>query len=400
MKKFLEKIDKKAAVAYMVVIVFALLFIWGGNKITTTGNEFYAGAERAETYYKAKVVGVGESWEVNDSYGGMAVDYRMQSISVLLLEGAMQGEVVEIEYKLNDTADYKVYPYELGGKILVSFNFTPQGEVEWYIADHMRQDSMLAGVVVFALLIMAFGRLKGVRTIISLGCNFGAVFLVLLPGIIKGYNIYLLTLVISAFMILTTLAMISGFSAKTFASAVGCISGVSVAALLAVIMQSAMKITGLLDEDSAFVMYINAKNPLDLRGIIFAATVIGAVGAIMDVSVSMAASLEEIIQLNPNVSGEALLRSGMNIGRDVIATMANTLLLAYVGSSLHVILLLMAYSYSMGNIINRERVVVEVLQALAGSIGILVAIPATAFVTVLMRKYFVAKPVEQIQKDD
>lgn len=129
-------------------------------------------------------------------------------------------------------------------------------------------------------------------------------------------------------------------------------------------------------------MYINGDTVINLRGVIFAAIVIGALGATMDVAMSIASSLDEILFHKPDISDLDLMRSGLNIGRDIMGTMANTLVLAYVGSSLHLILLLMAYNNDIGAIVNRESIAVELLQSVAGSIGILFTVPATAAVTV------------------
>ena len=146
-------------------------------------------------------------------------------------------------------------------------------------------------------------------------------------------------------------------------------------------------------------MYINADTVIDLRGVIFAAIVIGALGATMDVAMSIASSLDEILYHKPDIRDWELMRSGLNIGRDIMGTMANTLVLAYVGSSLHMILLLLAYNNDIGSIINRETIAVELLQSVAGSIGILLTVPSTAAVTVLARRWFLSHAQRQREEE-
>lgn len=128
-----------------------------------------------------------------------------------------------------------------------------------------------------------------------------------------------------------TLCIVIGVHPKSIAAAVGCTCGVGFAGLLTIAMQDALFITGLIDEDSSFVMYINADTVIDLRGVIFAAIVIGALGATMDVAMSIASSLDEILYHKPDIRDWELMRSGLNIGRDIMGTMANTLVLGLCG---------------------------------------------------------------------
>jgi uncharacterized membrane protein len=121
------------------------------------------------------------------------------------------------------------------------------------------------------------------------------------------------------------------------------------------------------------------ETPINLKAILFAGIIIGAMGAIMDVAMSISSALWEVKEKAPAISFEALFRSGLTIGRDIMGSMANTLILAYIGTSLSVVLILSVYSDSLSSLFNTEMIVVEILQALAGSFGILFAMPLTAF---------------------
>jgi uncharacterized membrane protein len=149
-------------------------------------------------------------------------------------------------------------------------------------------------------------------------------------------------------------------------------------------MDKVLELSGILDEDSVYLTYLPTENPIDLRAIIFAAILIGAMGAIMDVSMSIASSLWEIKEESASPTRGSLFKSGMNIGRDVLGTMANTLILAYIGSSLSVVLLLSVYSSSVLYLFNREMIVVEILQSLVGSFGLLFAMPLTSLVSAFL----------------
>ena len=162
---------------------------------------------------------------------------------------------------------------------------------------------------------------------------------------------------------------------------IGCSSGVLMAGFITVLANHFCRLTGLTTEDSMYLLFLNNENPIDLKAIVFAAIILGAVGAIMDVSMSLSSSLAEMKEQVGDMSAAQITRSGMVVGRDIMGTMANTLILAYIGSSLSVTLLLAAYNSSTPLLLfNSEMILVELLQAVAGSMGILLTIPLTSIV--------------------
>ena len=158
----------------------------------------------------------------------------------------------------------------------------------------------------------------------------------------------------------------------------------ALAGILTVIMDQSMMLTGVLDENSVILHGLKPENPLDLRAIIFASIIIGAVGAIMDVSISIAAALAELKEKVPDIGFKELLQSGMTISRDIMGTMANTLILAYIGGFMSGVLLMVAYNSSMLDLFNREMIVVECLQSLVGSLGILMTLPFTSLICAVL----------------
>lgn len=394
-KRFLNR-DR---ILYFVVMILSVLFLYVGNRIAVQDNSYFQ-SSRADTYYRAEVIAAGEPQQIENTYDGWSESYIEQDITIRLREGALRGEEVTVHQQLQTPKEgYKTFPYEVGDQVFAGFNFDSQMNADWFIADHLREMPMLFLVLAFFALLIGFGRFKGFNTVVSLVLTCAAVFFVMIPAIIKGYNIYLVTFITAVFTIVMTLCIVIGVHPKSIAAAVGCTCGVGFAGLLTIAMQDALFITGLIDEDSSFVMYINADTVIDLRGVIFAAIVIGALGATMDVAMSIASSLDEILYHKPDIRDWELMRSGLNIGRDIMGTMANTLVLAYVGSSLHMILLLLAYNNDIGSIINRETIAVELLQSVAGSIGILLTVPSTAAVTVLARRWFLSHAQRQREEE-
>ena len=197
-------------------------------------------------------------------------------------------------------------------------------------------------------------------------------------SVLSGKNIYLSSALVCIFIITMTLLIVNGFDKKTLCASLGCIGGVLAAAIICIIFSSVMNFSGYTDEHSIYLTML--PHPVDLNAIAFAAIIIGAVGAVMDVAMSMSSSLYELKVKVPDITFKSLVSSGFEIGKDMMGTMANTLVLAYVGSSVCSVLLLLTYADSAMDLLNREVIANEILQAIAGSIGILFTIPVTALI--------------------
>ena len=203
-------------------------------------------------------------------------------------------------------------------------------------------------------------------------------FLVFVPAVLSEMDVYLWSVLTCVYIIVMTLTITEGYSKKTLAAVIGCASGVVVAGVLTVIFSNLLNMSGATgDESINIVMNFD----IDLNALIFAAIILGAVGAVMDVAVSISSSLKELNDKVEYPTFSMLLKSGLNIGRDIMGTMANTLVLAYIGCELSATLLQVMYSSSPATLFSREKIVAELLQALVGSIGILLTIPLTAVVS-------------------
>ena|GEM_PF-507949 len=249
---------------------------------------------------------------------------------------------------------------------------------EWFFNGFRRANRLLGLGILFAFLVLLFGGKKGFNTLLSLGFTCAAVFAVFIPSILSGRNIYLMALLVCAYTTIVTLSIVIGFNKKSLAAAVGCMSGIAVTGIITVIMDQVLFLTGILDEHSRFLMFLPIEGTINLRAIVFAGIIIGAMGAIMDVAMSISSAMWEIKESAREIRFESLMRSGMTIGRDIFGTMANTLILAYIGTSLSLILILLVHTDSLTTLLNMEMIVVEILQALAGSLGILFTMPLTS----------------------
>ena len=194
-----------------------------------------------------------------------------------------------------------------------------------------------------------------------------------------------MSILTSAIVISLTFIIIGGLKKKTFTAALGTIGGVVLAGLVALLFNNWAKLSGW-QEEAVFLSTSTEGINFNFRELLFAGIVIAALGACMDVGMSIASALDELKIQNPNMTWKELFKSGMNIGRDVIGTMTNTLILAYVGGTLNLILVFVAMDFSLTDIINKEIIATDIMSALAGSMGVVFTIPVTAIVYALFNK--------------
>lgn len=299
-----------------------------------------------------------------------------------MLSGEYKGQILQMEQIINEVTIDKPNPVEVGDRILVSdSNLTGNAETDasWYYLQQNRIPGMIALGVLFLIALLLIGRMKGLTTIVALGFTGAAVFAVYIPAILSGMNIYAVTIVITIFSIFASLSLLNGINKKTLCAIVGNLGGILVSGVLAIFVNKALKITGLVDEGFVYLMANDSGSSLDLRAIVWSCIIIGSLGAIMDVSMSIASAMQELAYEMKDRSFKRMVASGMNIGRDAIGTMTITLVLAYAGSSIASILLFTLNSRNVMILMNFEMIVVEVIQAIIGSLGILMAVPITVF---------------------
>lgn len=255
-----------------------------------------------------------------------------------------------------------------------------EDESIYIFEEYRRTNAIFVLAILFVVIILLFGRTQGFNTVISLLLTCLAVFYYFIPSIFAGTNIYATSIVTCLYITVMTICIVSGIGKKAFIAITGCFSGVLVTGLITLIMMKILKINGYTSNDALYLVSIVPGGKTDLLAIIFASIIIGGVGAVMDVAISIASSLHELSISAPNLSFKALLKSGFAIGRDIMGTMANTLILAYIGNSLMFLLVLIAYNPSLKGLLNHQLIVVQLLQSLAGSIGIFCSIPLTALI--------------------
>ena len=302
----------------------------------------------------------------------LSFDYSLTVINIFFDARLSNGEEVSVTQSFSSLFDVGTREVEAGDRILVIHQY---GNFYDFM-DYERINYIIFLGVVFFIAIVLFGRQKGFNSIVALLFTCTAIFMVFIPSILSGHNIYILTAIISGYSIISTLFIVVGPHKKAVSAMLGCLGGVLFAGIIMYGMDIVMNLTGFVDSESSSLL--NLPVEINLRAIIFAGVVIGSTGAIMDVAMSISSSLWEVGQMKEKTSFKDIFKSGMEIGKDILGTMLNTLILAYIGSSISTILLLTAHSTSIIELINMEMIIVEFLRAFVGSFGMFLTVPLTA----------------------
>ena len=330
--------------------------------------------------FKAKVLEI-EYDDTNEKRNvSLEADIRYQHLKVEILDGNHKGEILTIRHTIERIMP-GYYIFRPGDKLLIRATEESSGTLETVkIQEKVRDTQVYLIVGLFVVLLLIIGGFNGLKTLLSLIIAVAMIFFGYIPLIIRGVNPILASLGISIPVVIITLVIISGRNIKTLVAIIGTSLGVIISGILAFIFGNFAHLTGLADDSSISLAYIPQFRNLDYKGILFGTILIGAIGAIMDVAISIASALYEISTLDKNITGKNMIISGMNIGKDMMGSMSNTLILAYVGTTLHLIILFIVYKIRFIEIINLDSIATEIIRAMAGSIGLIITIPVTVVI--------------------
>lgn len=313
------------------------------------------------------------------------VSQTKQTIQVRLLTGEFKGETVELDNMLTGNPYYDI-KLKKNTKVILHAEDNGEG-VEFSIEDIKRSENLCWLSLLFCGLLIYVGRKKGFYSLISIGLTVLLITHALSPLILIGINPVLATILICIASTAATMYLVGGFNAKSTSAVIGAMLSLLFAGLLSYITMFTAHLTGFTEENSMFLY--TAHPELDFIGITISTMILATLGAVMDVAMSIASTINEIYITDNTKTVKDLFISGMNVGRDIIGTMANTLILVYLGGSLP--LLLLAGNIDLQKFINLNQVVTETASALIGSIAIVICVPFTAVAASQMIKHFSAK---------
>ncbi len=294
--------------------------------------------------------------------------------SVEVLTGPESGASFEV-----DTGEQGYPPFRAGERVKVSASEGPEGSV-FGVADYDRLGSLGWLLGLFVVVVLVAGRWHGLRSLVGLAISLLVVTRFLVPAILSGGNPLLVALVGAFAVMLVTLYLCHGFNVKTTAALIGTASALALTAVLGVVAAGASKLTGLASEDAQLVL--SAVQGVNLRGLVLAGLVVGALGVLDDVTVSQASTVFAVYDADPTQDRRTLFRRAMGVGRDHIASTVNTLVLAYAGASISLLLLFSTGGLPFAEIANTELVAEQIVITLVGSLGLIAAVPLTTALAV------------------
>ena len=325
-------------------------------------------------------------------------EYENGKVIDILKDSTFQDEKADGAYRGEQMLTVEVKTGQYKGETLLAYNYVgPVYSVPVKAGDSVtliissygngqiyevnRLPGILIVFAVFAVAAVIIGGKNGAKSLVSLFFIALSLFLVLLPSLMKGAATIPMTFITCVFIAAFSFTIMSGFNKKSVSAFLGTISGVGAALIFAIIAQAILRIDGLREENVEAIMQLNNDGyHIGLKGLLSAGIVISSLGAVMDVSMGLSSSISELHETDKKLSFKQLFLSGMNIGKDMVGTMTNTLILAFLGSSFVLILYLYSMSLSKYQLLSSAYLSIELISGLASSFGAVLSVPITAFI--------------------
>lgn len=337
-------------------------------------------AAPAEQKYEGVVRRMVEERQIEVAPGTMQ---SQQQVEVELTSGPQKGTRIKAEQGTmmpgNENQTLKT-----GDRVIVSRLVTTDGSEAYFIVDVIRRGPLLILAIAFLSGVVIVGGWRGLASFAGLVISFVVLFSYIVPQILVGKN-PIVTAVAGSFVILiTTLYLAHGFSQKTTAAVIGTAMSLIFTSILAFLSVNFTKLSGLGSEEAGFLTMFPAIT-LNLKGILLAGIIIGTLGVLDDITISQSACIFELHDTDKTLSFGELYRKGLRIGRDHIASLVNTLVLAYAGASLPLLLLFfISGGEPLSILVNREMIATEIVRTLVGSLGLVSAVPITTAIAASM----------------
>ncbi len=318
-----------------------------------------------------------------------------QFVEIEVIKGLHKGQKTIVKNMLMGNPAYDIQ-LKRGNKVILHVEQNKTGELIFFIADKYRVNVLYTLLGLFFLLLVGVGKKKGFYSLISILITLALIFWGLTPLILAGVHPIFATVFICILASIIAIYLVGGLNAKSSGAIIGTVLNLIFAGSLSALSIKFASLTGFSSEESLFLF--SAHPNLNFVGVLASAMIIGALGAVMDIGMSISSTINELFESNKNLSSKELFESGMNVGRDIIGTMANTLILAYLGGALSLVLL--SNNIDLQKFFNLNQVATEISSALIGSIAIVICVPITAIISSFLIKKFTKRSiVEKVFSD-
>ncbi len=308
-----------------------------------------------------------------------------QVMRVRVLEGPYQGVLFEVEYGKRQIRQEGI-TFRPGDRVLVAISKRPDGFVNAYFVDYVRTPQLLILALVFVAAILITGRWKGLRSLLSMGFSLLVIIAYIIPHILNGEDPVQVSIIGSSILLAVTLYLTYGWNLKTHSAVAGMLIVLLITGSLAWLFVHLARLTGMGDENAMFLMQMSGVR-VNLRGLLLGGMIIGALGVLDDLVTTQASAVFELHATDKRLGFRALYERAMRIGQDHIAATVNTLVLAYAGASLPMLLLFSLGEGKIGQLINFSLVAEEIVRTLVGSLGLIAAVPITTALAAALALY-------------
>ena len=322
------------------------------------------------TFAKAEVMDVIEDNETEDG-----ISIGNQIVSLKLTSGKWKGKTVEA----TSSSSYLYGAHCKKGSKVIAIVSESQGEMTASVYSQNREMQLYLIIAIFVFTIILIGGKKGLASVIGLGFTILCILFLFLPMIYKGISPIWSAVLVVILTTVATMYLVGGISRKTMTAILGPVSGVLISALFAMLFCKMTNISGYNVSDIEDLIYIRDQTGIKVGELLFSGILISALGAVMDVAMSISSTIEEIHCQNSELTIKELFQSGMNVGKDMMGTMSNTLILAFAGGSINTLVFIFAYNYEYLQVVNMYAIGIEIIQGIASSMGVILTVPITSF---------------------
>ncbi len=300
-----------------------------------------------------------------------------QKLEILVTKGSLKDKKITVES--GNLPMSNLPQYQVGDELVINAAQDLQGNDNFYITDYVRRRPLFWLLVIFLITAVAVGRWQGATSLAGMAISFLVIFKFVLPRIAAGDDPVQTAILGSLIIIPITFFLSHGLNKKTAIAITGTLIALIITGVLANAFVEAAKLTGFASEEAGF---LQAFKPglINIKGLLLAGIIIGALGVLDDISVSQSAIVQQLKIANPKLKAGELYKKAMAVGKDHIASMVNTLILIYTGAALPLLLLFVDNPHPFSEVINYEIIAEEVVRTLVGSIGLILAVPITTFI--------------------
>lgn len=358
----------------LVLAVLAGIAVW----LNRTDEDETASDASQMVYASAEVTAVLSDNAQEDFQNAEGRRVGDQELEIRILSGDHKDEIMTVTNYMSALFNVDVGQ---GDRIIVRIMTDEEGSYYASVFNYDRGIVLGVFLPIFFALLAVLGGKKGVGALAGLLLTLGCIWFILIPCLIRGVPAIPVTIGVSAVSAAAGLIFLNGYSKKTLCAVCGCVGGVLAAGIAVAAVGTLSPMNGFNMQEAENLILYGADKGLKISGLLVCGVLISALGAVMDVALGIASSVWEMREQNPDATAGSLFRSGMQIGRDAMGTMANTLILAFAGSSLNMLILVQTYDIPFLQLINTDSIALELVQSVAGSFGILLTVPLVAFVS-------------------